>query len=158
VSVAVQNGAYLEQLNLGQARIESLTAIAAAQIAPVVCIKDSLAYTHSRVDMTTSPFPYVPNVVNILGAEVVPIPKASFTANLRSQTSEYVSSTAGSLAGVAFVDLQARGECDWSPSHSFTGLSCKRKSLCRLFDRAAVKRQKGVRHLFACRGVRIPGG
>ena len=110
VITAVQGGANLEQLNLGQARIASLTATGSAQVMPSARLRDTLAWTHSRVDMISSPFPYVPNLVNISGVDFEPLARLTLTANLRTQTSEYVSSTAGSLQGVAFVDVQASYE------------------------------------------------
>ena len=106
VSVPVSGGASMQQQNLGHASIASLIATGAAQITARAKIWNTLSWTHSRVDQISSPFPYVPNLVNIVGMGLEPIARLTIGADIRTQTSSFISSASGSLPGVAFGDVQ----------------------------------------------------
>jgi outer membrane cobalamin receptor len=106
VPVTLSDGFTVQQQNLGQAKIASLIASGSAQATSQLKLSDSLSYNHSRVNTLQSAFPYMPSVVNTFGSEWAFVRHMIFSADVRAQSSSFVSNSSPHLPAVVFADVQ----------------------------------------------------
>ena len=95
-----------QQLNVGQAHLASLVVSGSAQLMKEVRLTEAANFTTSQVTALQSPYPYMPDLLNVFGVEVTPATRLVVNIDTRVATSQFVDSSGG-LAPTAFADAQA---------------------------------------------------
>jgi hypothetical protein len=97
---------YFTPVETGNAHLFSLVLSAGVRPIQALRIFDSANFTRSHVDLFDSAFPYIPNFIDVLGAEAALGLGFAADAEARFQSSAYISSGVA-LASTSYLDLGA---------------------------------------------------